>query len=436
MLALPRAPGLGPVCDVAALRSDIIMMPAATSTPVSRLAQIVSAIAPGNAIRQHRGGGSSTAGARRRQQQQFCQQHYHHPPPPPPPRCQQEAFPCSHLTTSPPHCLGRERQCHLVAPLDGARFGARLVGADLCQQLSPAAAEWVTSTLWQHGVLVVPGQQLGASGLERLANHFGAPVADRFNPNSVQPTDGSRLLPHILRNEDGGHSNNTAAGWHADLDFEREPCTVTLLHCQVAPVQGGRTNFACTSAAYDALPADEQARLEALEIVHLPRPFFNTAQRNDPQNSSTHALIRPQPQTRRRAIYLPAEDFYPSLPERRQGVADGAALTGKVKGMRRRDSDALLRRLLLHSTQPAFIACHQWCEDDLVIWDNSQVLHRAEFLGVRGQGLRLLHRVSVKGAPRAKLPRNNDCDTIEWRQQHVRGYQTPLSVIFPTGEAS
>jgi hypothetical protein len=66
------------------------------------------------------------------------------------------------------------------------------------------------------------------------------------------------------------------------------------------------------------------------------------------------------------ALYLGAEDLYPGLPERKQGLKDGAGLVGYVVG----EEDGgfeLLRRLLIHCTQPEHTAHHQWQTGDLMI---------------------------------------------------------------------
>ena len=44
-------------------------------------------------------------------------------------------------------------------------------------------------------------------------------------------------------------------------------------------------------------------------------------------------------------------------------------------------------------------------------------------LALGRQGLRTLHRVSVKGAPAASLPRH---DEEGWLAEHTRGYRTRL----------
>ena len=81
------------------------------------------------------------------------------------------------------------------------------------------------------------------------------------------------------------------------------------------------------------------------------------------------------------ALYLGAEDLYPGLPERKQGLEDGAGLVGYVPG----EEDGgfeLLRRLLMHCTQPEHTAHHRWREGDLMICRSRQSRRSDETLHV------------------------------------------------------
>jgi alpha-ketoglutarate-dependent 2,4-dichlorophenoxyacetate dioxygenase len=69
-----------------------------------------------------------------------------------------------------------------------------------------------------------------------------------------------------------------------------------------------------------------------------------------------------------------------------------------ILGMPVEDGRALLKELLEHVTQPEFCYRHEWQEDDLVIWDNRCVLHRAmPFDTTRHK--RLMQRTTVSGDP-------------------------------------
>ena len=66
-----------------------------------------------------------------------------------------------------------------------------------------------------------------------------------------------------------------------------------------------------------------------------------------------------------------------------------------VVGMDREESAKLLRQLLDWATQPAFIYRHEWSVGDLLIWDNTGVLHRAE--PYPSDSGRMMHRTTLLG---------------------------------------
>jgi alpha-ketoglutarate-dependent 2,4-dichlorophenoxyacetate dioxygenase len=73
-----------------------------------------------------------------------------------------------------------------------------------------------------------------------------------------------------------------------------------------------------------------------------------------------------------------------------------------IEGMPIADGRELLKELLDHATQPAFVYRHEWREGDLVVWDNRSVLHRATpYDSVRYK--RLMQRTTISGDP-AEIP--------------------------------
>ncbi len=73
---------------------------------------------------------------------------------------------------------------------------------------------------------------------------------------------------------------------------------------------------------------------------------------------------------------------------------DGAT-AASVVGRSETEGRALLDRLLDGSTQPQFVFRHHWRPGDLVIWDNTGLLHRA--LPYRADSPRLMHRTTIAG---------------------------------------
>jgi alpha-ketoglutarate-dependent taurine dioxygenase len=63
--------------------------------------------------------------------------------------------------------------------------------------------------------------------------------------------------------------------------------------------------------------------------------------------------------------------------------------------MEPKESRALLDELLAWTTQERFCYTHDWQVDDLVMWDNTGILHRA--LPYEASSERTLHRTTIAG---------------------------------------
>jgi alpha-ketoglutarate-dependent taurine dioxygenase len=63
--------------------------------------------------------------------------------------------------------------------------------------------------------------------------------------------------------------------------------------------------------------------------------------------------------------------------------------------MDRAESDALIAELLEWITQPRFVYRHEWSPGDMLIWDNTGVLHRVEPYPLESG--RMMHRTTLLG---------------------------------------
>ena len=50
---------------------------------------------------------------------------------------------------------------------------------------------------------------------------------------------------------------------------------------------------------------------------------------------------------------------------------------GKIKGWIRPDSMCFIDDLIEYATKEKFVYVHKWIQNDLIIWDNRQTMHRA-----------------------------------------------------------
>ena len=172
--------------------------------------------------------------------------------------------------------------------------------------------------------------------------------------------------------------------WHLDGATDALPQKATLLTALQVADEGGDTEFANTYAAYEALSDDEKAELEGLRVVH--------------SFAASQLLTNPEPTEKERASWakVPSRE-HPLVWHRRDGRTSMlvGATTDHVVGMAADESRALLDRLLAWVTQPQFVHRHQWRVGDLVVWDNTGMLHRALPYDVTSR--RLLHRTTLVG---------------------------------------
>ena len=120
-------------------------------------------------------------------------------------------------------------------------------------------------------------------------------------------------------------------------------------------------------AAWDALSADMQARIEGLDAMHslaysratmgynAGEEFFDIEKAEVPP--VPQPLVQTSAATGRKSLY----------------VGSHAAF---IVGMDKAAGRALLDELLDHAAQERFVHVHDWAVGDLVMWDNRCVNHR------------------------------------------------------------
>src|SRR5258706_143938 len=70
--------------------------------------------------------------------------------------------------------------------------------------------------------------------------------------------------------------------------------------------------------------------------------------------------------------------------------------TGSKLTMPHDEGRPILKELLEHSTQPAFVYAHRWRTGDLIVWDNRCLIHKATADYDMGKHRRALRRVVVQ----------------------------------------
>lgn len=172
--------------------------------------------------------------------------------------------------------------------------------------------------------------------------------------------------------------------WHIDDTTNEVPAKATVLTARHVAMEGGGTQFASTYAAYENLVEPDRKRYEGLRVVHS----FEAAQR----------LVHPDPTPEQLADWRVQQPHETSLVwtrrDGRKSLVIGAT-ADHIVGMDPNESRALLNELLEWSTQERFGYTHEWAVGDLVVWDNTGILHRA--LPYDASSERELHRTTLAG---------------------------------------
>jgi len=247
---------------------------------------------------------------------------------------------------------------------------------------SPDVAARCLADLAQHGVVIYRGAHIGDVELVAFSRLLGEVV--------VAPRGGLAEHPEVspvsldpARSELSAYRRSTFF-WHIDGANDRIPQKATLLAAREVADEGGDTEFADTYAAYDALPEDEKEQLAQVRLVH--------------SMAASQLLVHPDPTPKQRAAWdtVPSRE-HPLVwtrPDGRRSLLLGAS-TNEVVGATPEESRTLLGHLLDWCTQPRFVLRHHWQLGDLVIWDNTGMLHRA--LPYEPTSRRLLHRTTLAG---------------------------------------
>lgn len=242
--------------------------------------------------------------------------------------------------------------------------------------LNPKCGAELRQLLIERGVLVFRALNPNDEQQLALASNMG----------TVRQENGQGIYKITLDKNQNANADYLKGSWlwHLDGTHDKVPPFATMLSSKVLSETGGQTEFANSYAAYESLPKDMKARIENLKVVHsvetsMRRAGIEATERN-------LAIWRSNPDTTHRLVWEHASG--------RKSLVIGCH-ADHIVGMARDESDALLKELLDWATQPRFVYRHEWTVGDLLIWDNTGVLHRAEPYPLNSG--RVMHRCTLVG---------------------------------------
>lgn len=284
--------------------------------------------------------------------------------------------------------LSAERVALLAAhgvtlqPIDP--IGARVSGWDLRVKPTERVLDALQREMAAQGFLVFAGQGI-------LSGDESVTASEYWGGREIHSTHGVHAgapNKHIFRLSNDPRVGIVGVGpqWHNDGSFVAGTFSHVGYHIVRVPEGGGDTHFAHQGIAFQALPAETQKRWSRLTSVN--------------SNSGVlHPLVHEHPISGLRSVWLHlgmtgavVEVVSPAEPG--QGP--------RVRLLERDELVALLREyndLLDAGFERGYAISYPYKAGDFVFIDNLAVAHRAApeaHEGAERQGLRILHRTTVK----------------------------------------
>jgi len=352
------------------------------------------------------------------------------------------------------------------------KMGRRIHGVDLTQSLTPEQARLLVDLLDLYQVVSFPDQhraRFRVSHLERLANHFGAPIPHPKNyanyieykknkvplqlPPLEQQTSSrcNQAFPNTLQCLEGADSpavyivtNLVGSGpdkqeevvgglhWHTDIEFEPIPLSTSMFYVQAVPTtrnspEGNWVSDLPREAGFyhPASPAELARRREGLPL-NGETAYTNTAAAYaDFEDEEKVELDKVMLRRRLRKgdsgwliplVYTNPRTGVKSLHSPVWASRGKNIAPVEVDGLSDDASREFLDRLEAHVLKAKYRYDHVHTPGDVTMWSNFSTLHNAppaKSVINTPEDARLMYRISCKGEPSYALPREDDQGWID-----------------------
>jgi len=266
-------------------------------------------------------------------------------------------------------------------------LGAFVHDLDLTLPLDSGMLSDLRKTWLEHQLLVIPGQSISISDLERFAHGMGPYGEDPY----FEAMPGH---PHVaqVRREANETTRIFAEAWHSDWSFMVSPPAATVLLGSIIPPTGGNTLFANQYAAWEALPDGVKSRLrDAMGIHSARRGYARDGAYGEKDREAGRSMAIRYDDSALKTQLQPIARVHPETGRTALYVSPGYTLG--IEGWSEKESEDMMMFLFQHQTQPEFVYSHKWSADMLLMWDNRCLIHAATG-GYEGHR-RLLHRITI-----------------------------------------
>jgi alpha-ketoglutarate-dependent taurine dioxygenase len=258
------------------------------------------------------------------------------------------------------------------------KIGSRVLNTKE-ELLSGAIGKELRALLEERGVLVFPEIKFTDEEQIAFTKTLGA-----FAPEHRGGEEITKITLDAKENPAAAEYLKGSLYWHIDGTMNDVPILASLLSCRVPATWGGNTGFCNTYAAYEALSDEQKAEYEKLRVAH-----------------SVWASVfyyEPEPSLAKlKGMQAIGENELPLVWKHasgRKSLVLGCT-AHRVVNVDAAKSAEVLVGLREWATQEDFSYSHEWKVGDLVIWDNTGTMHRAETYDPKCN--RMMHRTKLQG---------------------------------------
>lgn len=262
-------------------------------------------------------------------------------------------------------------------------LGAEVSGIDLGQPLDGDTKQAVHDALMNHQVLFFRDQDITPEQHVAFGQNFGTLQVHPMLPRLDEQ-------PEVLILESFEGRRSAANLWHSDVTFDEEPPLGSVLLARKVPDFGGDTMWANMYEAYEALTPAMKRYLDGMTALHSAgKAKFEEIDAHDTLDHdgikkkrasmapAEHPVVRTHPVTGRKALFV------------------NSVFTLRLRGVPRKESEAILNYLYDHINTPEFSCRFDWQPNSVAFWDNRCTQHYA--VADYGGSHRLMHRVTING---------------------------------------
>ncbi|KAJ5786705.1 alpha-ketoglutarate-dependent 2-4-dichlorophenoxyacetate dioxygenase [Penicillium pulvis] len=279
-------------------------------------------------------------------------------------------------------------------------IGAECHGIDFSRPLPEDEIQIIRDGMAKYGVLVFRGAQLDDARHVAFARQLGEldsstvfvapgkkyrldPFVELTDVSNIED-DGSILQKDSLKYQ-LGQGNNL---FHVDCSYNNRRVGLSILRAHQLPPKGtgGGTAFADTRTAYDDLDAETKDKIKDYVLWHsiwhsrrlaAPDCDFLKYMPAEKNSMARHKLVQLHEASGRMNLYIAAHGHH-------------------FDGWTKEDSQPVIQALLDHATQDKYTFTIEWENDgDIVIWDNTCVMHKAAGGSFAGKYVRDMRRATL-----------------------------------------